>query len=50
MQDIFAIFALDWVFDKIGDRFGLLAAWLVTGALAIMIMVAAVWVLKSVWS
>jgi hypothetical protein len=32
--DIVALSGLEWVFDKVEDRYGLAAAWLVSGALA----------------
>ena len=36
--DVVALCGLEWVFDKVEDRWGLAAAWLVTGALAATVL------------
>ena len=42
MLDIFALSGLEWVHDKVEDRFGRAAAWLVTTALIAAILGAVV--------
>jgi hypothetical protein len=49
MSDIFPIFALDWVHDKVEDRDGRVAAWVVTATLALAVIFGAVWFLISIW-
>ena len=48
MLDIFALSGLEWVYDKVQERFGRAAAFLVTGALMAAILGAIITVLKAV--
>jgi hypothetical protein len=48
MMDIVALAGLEWVFDKVEDRYGLAAAWVVTTALALAFLSAIVAVLIAV--
>jgi hypothetical protein len=47
MLDVFAIFGLDWIYDKVEDRYGRAAAWIVTATLAVAIMVTGVALIAS---
>ena len=48
MLDIFALSGLEWVYDRVEDRFGRAAAWVVTITLALAILGIAVAVLVDV--
>lgn len=48
MLDIFALFGLEWVYDRVEDRFGRGAAWFVTIALALAVLGIAAAVLIAV--
>ena len=49
MLDIFAVSGLEWVYDKIEDRYGCAAAWLVTPGLAGIILAAIVAILTTIF-
>jgi hypothetical protein len=48
MLDILALTGLEWLYDRIEDRYGRRAAWLVTSALALAIIGVLVWILIAV--
>ena len=48
MLDIFALSGLEWVYDRVEDRFGRVAAWVVTMALALAVLGIAVAILLAI--
>jgi hypothetical protein len=48
MLDVFALSGLEWVFDKVVYRYGRVAAWVVTSALAVAILAIVIAVLIAV--
>ena len=48
MLDIFALSGIEWVYDRVEDRFGRAAAWFVTMALALAVLGVATAVLIAV--
>src|SRR5260221_14703996 len=48
MLDIFALSGLEWVYDRVEDRFGRVAAWFVTMTLALAVLGIAAAVLIAV--
>ena len=49
MLDIFAVSGLEWVYDKMEDRYGRAATWLVTAGLAGIILAAIVAILTTIF-
>jgi predicted PurR-regulated permease PerM len=45
MPDVLAVFALEWVYDRVEERYGRTAAWLATMALSLAVLGIAVAVL-----
>ena len=48
MLDVFALSGLEWLYDRVDDRFGRVAAWVVTMVLALALLGIAVAVLIAV--
>lgn len=48
MLDIFALSGLEWVYDRVENRFGRITAWVVTMALALAVLGTAAAVLIAV--
>jgi Na+/melibiose symporter-like transporter len=48
MFDIVALAGLDWLYDRIEDRYGRGAAWLITFAAGVSILGILVWVIALV--
>lgn len=47
MPDVIAQLGVEWIFHKVDERFGAVAAWLVTLSLFAMIVGAVIMVLKA---
>ena len=47
MLDVLALTGLEWLYDRVEDRYGRAAAWLVTSATALALVGIIVWVLLA---
>jgi Na+/melibiose symporter-like transporter len=45
MLDFVAVAGLEWLYDRVEDRYGRAAAWLVTGSTALIFIGILVWIL-----
>jgi Na+/melibiose symporter-like transporter len=50
MLDILALTGLEWLYDRVEDRYGRAAAWLVTGGTALILIGILIWILVRVLS